>query len=82
MAQLNISLPDALKKWADARVADGRYASASDLIRDLMRRRQEEEASLALLQEAIDKGRASPVLDQSPAQIFADVVTEYHNKHG
>lgn len=82
MAQLNISLPDALKKWADARVADGRYSSASDLVRDLMRRRQEEEASLAILQEAIDKGRSSPLLDQSPAQIIADVVTEYHTKNG
>ena len=59
MAQLNISVPEGLKNWADQRVAEGRYSSTSDLVRDLMRRRQEEEAALAVLQAAIDEGRAS-----------------------
>ncbi|MDB5701934.1 MAG: addiction module antitoxin, partial [Sphingomonadales bacterium] len=42
MAQMNISVPEALKNWADQRVADGRYASTSDYVRDLMRRDQDE----------------------------------------
>ncbi|PZU56765.1 MAG: type II toxin-antitoxin system ParD family antitoxin [Sphingobium sp.] len=41
MAQLNISLPDALKSWAERRVAEGRYGSTSDYVRDLVRRDQE-----------------------------------------
>ena len=36
MAQMNISLPDGLKKWAEMRVAEGRYSSTSDLVRDLL----------------------------------------------
>jgi antitoxin ParD1/3/4 len=38
MAQMNVSLPDALKAWAEARVAEGLYSSTSDYVRDLMRR--------------------------------------------
>jgi antitoxin ParD1/3/4 len=82
MAQLNISVPEGLKKWADQRVAEGRYSSTSDLVRDLMRRRQEEEERLSALQAAIDKGRASPPDPRSVAEIFADVRREYHERNG
>jgi len=60
MAQMNISVPDGLKAWAEARVAEGRYSSTSDYIRDLMRRDQEYAEKLAVLQAEIDKGFASP----------------------
>ena len=82
MAQMNISVPEGLKKWAEQRVAEGRYSSTSDLIRDLLRRRQEEEAELAALQAAIDKGRASGIDPRSVSEIFEDVRREYHAKHG
>ena len=82
MAQLNISVPDGLKEWADRRVAEGRYSSTSDLVRDLIRRRQDEEEQLAALQAAIDKGRASGEDPRPVAQIFDDVIAEYHQKHG
>ena len=48
MPQLNVSLPDGLKKWAEARVAEGRYSSASDYIRDLLRQDQDRAAELRL----------------------------------
>ncbi len=54
MPQMNISVPEGLKKWAEQRVAEGRYSSTSDLIRDIMRRAQDEDARLAELQAAID----------------------------
>jgi len=82
MAQMNISVPEGLKKWAEQRVAEGRYSSTSDLIRDLLRRRQEEEEQLAALQAAIDKGRASGIDPRGVPEIFADVRREYHAKHG
>lgn len=82
MAQMNISVPEGLKKWAEKRVAEGRYSSTSDLIRDIMRRAQDEEAQLAELQAAIDKGRASGVDPRPVSQIFDDVIREYHEKHG
>jgi antitoxin ParD1/3/4 len=82
MAQLNISVPEGLKKWAEERVAEGRYSSTSDLVRDLMRRRQDEEAALAELQAAVDKGRASGVDPRPVAQVFEDVRRVYREKHG
>lgn len=81
MAQMNISVPDGLKAWADKRVAEGRYSSTSDLIRDLMRRGQEEEERLAALQAAVDKGRASGIDPRPVSQIFDDVIAQYHAKH-
>ena len=66
MAQMNISIPDALKGWAESRVAEGRYSSTSDYVRDLVRRDQEHQQKLARLQAAIDEGLASGVSDRDP----------------
>lgn len=71
MAQMNISLPDKLKSWADARVAEGRYSSASDYVRDLMRRDQDRAEARERLQAAIDAGRASPPSDRTIEDIIA-----------
>lgn len=71
MAQMNISLPDKLKSWAEARVAEGRYSSTSDYVRDLMRRDQDTSEALARLQAAIDEGRASPPSDRTIDDIIA-----------
>ena len=71
MAQMNISLPDKLKAWADARVAEGRYSSASDYVRDLMRRDRDGEEARARLQAAIDAGRSSPPSDRTIGDIIA-----------
>ncbi len=40
MATMNISLPDAMKEWVEEQVASGRYANASDVMRDLVRKEQ------------------------------------------
>lgn len=37
MATLNISIPDEMRQWIDTQVNSGRYANASDYIRDLIR---------------------------------------------
>lgn len=37
MATLNVSLPDQLRVWITEQVAEERYASASDYLRDLIR---------------------------------------------
>ncbi len=82
MAQLNISVPDGLKDWADRRVAEGRYSSISDLVRDLIRSRQDEEAQLAVLQAAIDKGRASGMSPGTPSEIIAGIKAENRKRYG
>lgn len=56
MAQMNISLPDGLKSWIEARVAEGRYSSSSDYVRDLVRREQEAEEKRRALRAAIEEG--------------------------
>jgi antitoxin ParD1/3/4 len=71
MAQMNVSLPEGLKGWAEARVAEGRYSSTSDYVRDLMRRDQEAELARRRLQAAIDEGMASGESDRTIADIIA-----------
>ena len=73
MAQMNVSLPEGLKAWAESRVAEGRYSSTSDYVRDLMRRDQEYAERLRALQAAIDEGFASGVSEQSVDEVFADL---------
>lgn len=72
MAQMNVSIPDALKGWAESRVAEGRYSSTSDYVRDLVRRDQEREQARRRLQAAIDEGRASGVSKRRVADVIAE----------
>ena len=73
MAQMNVSIPDKLKGWAESRVAEGRYSSTSDYIRDLVRRDQEQEERLRALQAAIDEGRSSGISDRDPFEYLAEL---------
>ena len=73
MAQMNVSIPDKLKGWAEARVAEGRYSSTSDYVRDLVRRDQEREEKLQRLRAAIDEGRASGVSDRDPFEYLEEL---------
>jgi antitoxin ParD1/3/4 len=72
MAQMNVSLPEGLKAWAEARVAEGRYSSTSDYVRDLMRRDQERAEKIANLQQLIDEGRNSGISTRSMKEILAE----------
>ncbi|MES2338834.1 MAG: type II toxin-antitoxin system ParD family antitoxin [Pseudomonadota bacterium] len=40
MASMNISLPESMRDFVQGRIDDGHYASASDYVRDLIRRDQ------------------------------------------
>ena len=71
MAQMNISVPDKLKSWAEARVAEGRYSSTSDYVRDLMRRDQDHAEAQARLQSAIEEGLQSGVSARTIDEIIA-----------
>ena len=72
MAQMNISIPGKLKSWAESRVAEGRYSSTSDYVRDLVRRDQEQEEKLRQLRAAIEDGLASGVSTRTIEDILAD----------
>ncbi|SFZ83612.1 antitoxin ParD1/3/4 [Devosia enhydra] len=76
MATMNISLPDAMKAWVEAQVATGRYANASDLMRDLIRKEQGRADAIARMQALIDEGLASPVVDLDMDTLRAEVRAE------
>ncbi len=61
MATMNVSLPDAMKLWVEEQVQSGRYANASDVVRDLVRREQERARQLTdlgqMAREALASGR-------------------------
>lgn len=78
MAQMNVSLPEGLKAWAETRVAEGRYSSTSDYVRDLMRRDMEAAEARRRLQAAIDEGLASPVTDTT----IEDIIARGRARHG
>jgi len=40
MATLNISITEDMREWVDQQVSSGRYANASDYMRDLIRTNQ------------------------------------------
>jgi len=56
MATMNISVPDPMKDWVQAQIEDGKYASSSDYVRDLIRKDQDEKKKLESLQAAITLG--------------------------
>jgi antitoxin ParD1/3/4 len=57
MATMNISLPDSLKSFVEAQVAEGGYGSASEYFRELVRdarKRKTEQHLEALLLEGLE----------------------------
>jgi antitoxin ParD1/3/4 len=54
MQSMNISLPDPLKQFVDGQIAQGRYSSASEYMRELIRadekRKAEDEFEAKLLE--------------------------------
>ncbi len=74
----NVSMQPALKSWIVARVAEGRYSSASDYVRDLARRDQDgAEDRTTWLRAEIEKGLASGMMDQEPEAIIEDIIAAY-----
>lgn len=59
MATMNVSLPDQMKAWVETQAKSGRYANASDYVRDLIRRDQEYREAVAELQQLVDEAIAS-----------------------
>ncbi len=59
MATMNVSLPDAMEDWVEVQTRTGRYANASDDVRDLIRRDQERNDKMAAMQRLVDDGLKS-----------------------
>ncbi len=69
MQSMNISLPDPLKQFVDGQIAQGRYSSVSEYVRELIRadeKRKAEEKLETLLLEGLQGDEIS--LDKSAWQ--------------
>ncbi|MEQ1547642.1 MAG: type II toxin-antitoxin system ParD family antitoxin [Chakrabartia sp.] len=84
MTQLNVSIPPALKEWVDTRVAEGRYSSASDYMRDLVRRDQAaaDEEETIWLRGLIEEGLASGAIHKPAKEVLREIVAERHARRG
>ena len=71
MDSMNISLPEPLKQFVDEQIASGRYGSASEYVRELIRgdeKRKAAERLEALLLEGLE-GEESPLSKEDWASI-------------
>jgi antitoxin ParD1/3/4 len=83
MSQLNVSIPPALKSWIDVRVAEGRYSSASDYVRDLVRRDQDSASDETVwLRGLIEEGLASGVIEKDASEVIEDIIAERRARRG
>ena len=81
MPQVNLSFPPALKDWVDRKVAEGRYSSASDYLRDLIRRDQEAAMSeTELLRALVAEGLASGIVDEEPETVIENIIAKRRAK--
>lgn len=74
MATMTVSLPDPMKEWIEARIRDGEYASASDYVRDLVRRdkaRRGQDLTLDELRLLVAESKASGIGTRSIDDLFA-----------
>ena len=83
MSQLNVSIPPALKSWIDVRVAEGRHSSASDYVRDLVRRDQESAGDETVwLRGLIEEGLASGVIEKDAKDVLREIIAERPARRG
>jgi len=71
MATMNISLPDELKTFVDAQVAEHGYGSTSEYLRDLIRKQRDVEQLRQLLLDGANSGPGRQVDDAFFAELRA-----------
>jgi antitoxin ParD1/3/4 len=69
MATMNISLPDELRDFVEHQVTDGAYVSASEFVRELIRR----ERAAATVRALVLDGLESPVEGVMNDEFFASL---------
>lgn len=72
MTTMNVSLPAQMKDWVETRLNSGRYHNASEYVRDLIRKDQDENANTIGFIAAIELGRDSGIDPRSVKQILSD----------
>lgn len=75
MVNMSITIPEGMKSWVDDQTDTGRYADASDYIRDLIRRDQQQSDKIAAIQTLVDEGLQSGISDETMADILASMTS-------
>jgi antitoxin ParD1/3/4 len=82
MATMNVSLPDPMKEWVEAQAETGRYANASDYVRDLIRKDQERSDKIAAMQRLVDEGLRGGMGNRSMEELFATALAQTEKARG
>ena len=76
MTELSISVPPALERFLESRLAEGRYADAGDYLRDLIRRDQAEtDEDAAWVRARIAEGEASGYLEADARDVLKEIIS-------
>ena len=70
---MSFCLGDVFSRFVEAQVEQGRYSSASDVVRAGLRLLEEQELRLAALRSALVEGEESGVSPRSVQDIWAEV---------
>jgi|GEM_PF-518478 len=68
MATMNVSLPEAMKKWVNSQVKTGRYGNASDYVRDLIRRDQDQMNKITEIRAQLERDAKNAKTDSAKAK--------------
>ena len=71
-----ISLTQSQDDWIKSKVASGQFASDSEVHRALVKDVQVREEKLNWLKDELEKGLNSPMIDQTPQEIIAELKSE------
>jgi antitoxin ParD1/3/4 len=84
MVKKSITVTGAQNEWLQSQIQKGLYASDSEVLRFLIREKQEKDAdhmAILALRAALIEGEESGVSSRTPEQIKRSVI-ERKNKHG
>lgn len=72
----SITVTDQQDEWIKAQIASGNYGSDSEVLRDLIRRRQNEEAQIEEIRAALIKAEQSGFTTKTPENIRQEVLAQ------
>lgn len=82
MIRKSISFTEQHDEWIKAQLANGNYASESEVVRDLIREKQSEENEIEALRAEIEKGINSGISDKTLGDIWAAAEKRYKERNG
>jgi antitoxin ParD1/3/4 len=74
MVKKSITVTDQQNKWIQSQLSVGKYASDSELLRDLIRKEQARTDEITALRQALLLGEKSGLSNRKPADIMAEVL--------